>query len=461
MVEAIGESTRSAATLPPEAVRTFFRVVTLPALASALVGRFGHAGLTLAALALARPTRRRLAWAAALVWTVFALNVPFVWLYLLPPFDGVRYPFGWGGWMAVLVGGLAAAGLTALWRVGRWGRPVAAAGAALVLVHAGGVIHGAPGALPAMAPRHPRFVPPDLAQAEMRARILAGLAQGGRILSDQEVAAASGLHFGLRLASGHEPSLPPRRVVQLLDLVGAYHALGLPFGWDGARFVGQPELAGALGVRLIVVPPQSVQLLEGAGFHRVATLPPNDVVLARPPRPRARLVHRVVEAEGEAGTKQALLDALPEGGAVAVVERGALPAPLAEPPAGALGERAAIVADEAERVVVRAEVAAPALLVLLDTWYPGWTATIDGVPAPILRADHAFRGVPLEPGVHEVVFTYAPASVRIGVAASAGGVLALGLLLVWDRRSRRILAAARRGHVPAGLAPGRSSQTMS
>ena len=48
------------------------------------------------------------------------------------------------------------------------------------------------------------------------------------------------------------------------------------------------------------------------------------------------------------------------------------------------------------------------MLALHDTWYPGWVAEIDGVWAPILRADVLFRGLELPAGRHRVVFRFEP-----------------------------------------------------
>lgn len=54
-------------------------------------------------------------------------------------------------------------------------------------------------------------------------------------------------------------------------------------------------------------------------------------------------------------------------------------------------------------------------LVLTDTWYPGWKAYVDGKETPIMRTNYTFRGVVVPEGKHEVVFSYEPKSVRVGL----------------------------------------------
>ena len=61
-----------------------------------------------------------------------------------------------------------------------------------------------------------------------------------------------------------------------------------------------------------------------------------------------------------------------------------------------------------EKVTIRANLRGQSFLVLADTYHPGWMAFIDGVPAPVLRANVAFRGVFVEPGEHEIEFRFAP-----------------------------------------------------
>jgi uncharacterized membrane protein YfhO len=41
-----------------------------------------------------------------------------------------------------------------------------------------------------------------------------------------------------------------------------------------------------------------------------------------------------------------------------------------------------------------------------DAWYPDWTATVDGKPEPIYRADYAFRAFVAPAGQHEIKLTY-------------------------------------------------------
>jgi hypothetical protein len=75
---------------------------------------------------------------------------------------------------------------------------------------------------------------------------------------------------------------------------------------------------------------------------------------------------------------------------------------------GASAGRARIVAWRPDRIEIEAESELGGMLALHDTWYPGWIAEIDGVRAPILRADVLFRGLELPPGQHRVVFRFAP-----------------------------------------------------
>lgn len=69
-------------------------------------------------------------------------------------------------------------------------------------------------------------------------------------------------------------------------------------------------------------------------------------------------------------------------------------------------EEAEISGYTAQRVAVTVDLPQAGYLVLADLYYPGWSALVDGQPAQILRVDEVFRAVALEPGKHDVEFTY-------------------------------------------------------
>jgi hypothetical protein len=151
---------------------------------------------------------------------------------------------------------------------------------------------------------------------------------------------------------------------------------------------------------------------------------------------RAWLVHGVQPAADDDATLALLGDPAFDPRAAVVLSDGNDPRP---PARAAASESAQIIAYEPERVAITADVASPAVLVLADAFYPGWQATVDGVPAPILRANLMFRGLALAPGRHEIVFTYRPAAWRLGAAISLIALAALGAAVsaTYVRRRRK------------------------
>ena len=77
---------------------------------------------------------------------------------------------------------------------------------------------------------------------------------------------------------------------------------------------------------------------------------------------------------------------------------------------------------------------------------PGWTATVDGRPAPVLRGNYAQRVIPLpEPGRHDIVMEYHPPGLILGCLISLGSVLAWAILVMpWAVESIPIPAAGAR-----------------
>ena len=102
--------------------------------------------------------------------------------------------------------------------------------------------------------------------------------------------------------------------------------------------------------------------------------------------------------------------------------------------------------DVTRRTPTEVHLAAPGragVVVLLETWFPGWTVNVDGEPRPLLRTNFAFRGVEVGPTDREVVFRYRPLAVRWGVKLTGlGALLWLGLAGLALRRSRNRQASS-------------------
>jgi len=234
--------------------------------------------------------------------------------------------------------------------------------------------------------------------------------------------------------------------------------------------MGPSELGPLLNVSLQLrdVTPRALRALRLLGVTHVlrATFvrpdaPPFEPLVPHPPLdvPGLRLVYdgpdaRVYEVERAlprafvAGGQQVIadpdaqLDAVTrpsfDGRRVAVTEERV--EGVGEQPAA--GGSARITTYEDERVVVRARAQRPGLLVLGDTYFPGWRATVDGREAPIERANYAFRGVRVGAGEHTVEFRYEPLSWRLGWITSLVSLLGLAAAVVVGRRRGRHRARA-------------------
>lgn len=90
---------------------------------------------------------------------------------------------------------------------------------------------------------------------------------------------------------------------------------------------------------------------------------------------------------------------------------------------------ATIVDDRINEVEVIVESPAPSVMVLADSWAPGWRVQVDGTEQPVLRVNYAFRGVAVPGGKHRVMFFYRPRRLLIGMAVTGGSFLLLLVIL--------------------------------
>ncbi len=131
--------------------------------------------------------------------------------------------------------------------------------------------------------------------------------------------------------------------------------------------------------------------------------------------PLAQLVYKAEPVDSPEAAWVGTHDPAWDPRALVYVEGG--PALDSDPPEGA---NLFFTVYEPNTLAVVVQTPAPAYLVLAEAFYPGWEATIDGAPVPIVRANTAFRAVYLpEPGEHTVLLRFRPPSVIAGLAASA------------------------------------------
>ena len=128
--------------------------------------------------------------------------------------------------------------------------------------------------------------------------------------------------------------------------------------------------------------------------------------------------------------------------AVDYLRRAAAPATrvavaAADVPLGGIPERmrgtVVLTAYRPAEVELDATMETAGLVVLSDTFYPGWEADVDGAPTPIVRANYFCRGVFVDRGTHHIVFRYQPGSHRTGVLISALAILVAAVAVVRRR----------------------------
>lgn len=85
--------------------------------------------------------------------------------------------------------------------------------------------------------------------------------------------------------------------------------------------------------------------------------------------------------------------------------------------------------DSAQELRLETQADFPALLLVTDSWSPGWSATVDGQPAAVLRANYLHRAVSLPAGRHVIEFRYRVPNFAGGAACSLAACVVA--MVVW------------------------------
>ena len=237
----------------------------------------------------------------------------------------------------------------------------------------------------------------------------------------------------------YQPSAP---LLEGIDTVsGAYNPLGLA-DYAALRERAQSSrssaLYGLLNVAYVAQPtgqpgdkPAPRDWTRAFAADKVTFYQPS-----RPPLPRAFVVGAAEEVRGPGPAFDRIKS--PDFDPAKIVYLIAAPQPTAADPGAS---PAVVTRGDTETVTVRVTTTGAGYLVLSDAYYPGWEATVNGRPTPVLQADLAFRAVyvPGE-GDHVVTFRYVPTLWMYGWLVMGATALAVGVLLVgmsvFSRRRR-------------------------
>ncbi len=203
-----------------------------------------------------------------------------------------------------------------------------------------------------------------------------------------------------------------------------------PRRWDALLRDGGPGVWAFVGVRYMVWP----NAHPPEGLRPLRALPLGATLCELPEAgPRARILREVQVVAGETASLAAVVAPDFDASQTLVLERK----PPAFPPAigpAAEADRLLWTRDEPERLQLEVALTAPGFLVLADAWGPGWRCTVNGEPAPVLRAQHALRAIPLAAGQAVVELEYRPAPLRLGLAVAGAALLAVAAVALWRRR---------------------------
>jgi hypothetical protein len=209
------------------------------------------------------------------------------------------------------------------------------------------------------------------------------------------------------------------------DVLG-YNPVQLPRYWTyiratnanpvfyNASVLGLPSLQNVrlMGVRYLVVPTGVEAVPEG---RVVASADDYDLVQAYGWEPRVSLVDAWTQVDRPADALVGVLDTAFDPARVAYVERdpGISSTPSPTPGTADYEE----ITEEDIRITVTS--ADPALVVVRNSYDAGWSATVDGEPAPLLATDYLVQGIPVEAGAHEIRLVYRDDDVARGLVAGA------------------------------------------
>lgn len=248
----------------------------------------------------------------------------------------------------------------------------------------------------------------------------------GRILGVDCLPPNLNLMAGLRDIRGYD-AIDPARIVRLLKSAEESSAVNPPYA---ATQNFRPKFSMAPGGKLLVPP---ILNLLNTRFLIYRQPPPNigqivfqdsDYWVVENPDVLPRLfVPAQIEVSNDEDALEKLRQTTFNPAELAFVSE------LPEVPTGPCRGSGEIVRETPDELQITAFMETPGVLLISDSWNPGWTATVNGKPHTVLCCNTAIRGLQLPAGTHNIVMRYQPVSLPL-----AWRLMTLGVFLCITQR---------------------------
>jgi hypothetical protein len=209
---------------------------------------------------------------------------------------------------------------------------------------------------------------------------------------------------------------------------------GYRWGWNYPLEKLDSPILDLMNVRYLITRAQDVQrLLAVPGFRPIASLPGNELFENTGVFPRFFLVHQVRAVTSLAEARDLILRHQVNLRWTAIVDQ-----PMKLAPGGGSDE-VKTTSYEPNAIELSARTSRGGLLVLSETYYPGWKAWLDDQPTTIYSTDIALRGVIVPAGAHRVRLEFRPLilPISLGISLATAILLAISAFL-YRRNARRI-----------------------
>ncbi len=229
-------------------------------------------------------------------------------------------------------------------------------------------------------------------------------------------------------AAGISPMAPENAIQLRLFLHDGYR-----WGWNYPLEKLDSPVLDLLNVRYVITrPADAPRLNANAKFRHVGSLPGQELFENTQAFPRFFLVHDTRRVASLDEARNLILRRSIDLRQTALVEER-----LSVAAAEGASEEVRTLSYEPNQIELAVHAASAGLLVLSETYYPGWRAWVDDRPADVYPTDIALRGVLIPAGDHRVRMEFRPPLFALSLGISLGTAILLGFSAFLYRRSAR------------------------